>query len=164
MWMWPYIYRGRVGGNPVVQDGQLCFACQFGIYSTNVKTRVFCKSIDYRATPTNSISFIIVRNRDFDGKIPSNTVYLSDYPNIVTPFRISCQSKIYNENDISECTQDIENLLETENIQKAIFVQKALQMIIQQKALQIIIQIVIFRKTLGDALAPLPHLTCSHVM
>ena len=58
-------------------------------------------------------------------------------------FRISRQPNIDSENDSLECKQDIEKLLESENIQRGIFMYITLQMMIQR---------VKFRKTLRDAL------------
>ena len=66
---------------------------------------------------------------------------LSGYPNVESYVPHSRQLKIDNENGFLECTQDIKKLLDHENIQKAIFMQKALQMIIQSVKL---------RKTSGD--------------
>ena len=91
-----------------------------------------------------SISFLIVRNREFDEEIPFNSFSKCLSKCSHPLFHISCQPKIDNENGFLECTQDIEKLLESESIQKVIFM---------HKAIQIIIQIVKFRKTLGDSLS-----------
>ena len=90
-----------------------------------------------------SISIPIVRNGNFDRKISSKSFskWLSKYSHHL--FRISRQPKIDSENGSLGCKQDIEKLLESERIQKMIFMQITLQMMIQR---------VKFRRILGDAL------------
>ena len=89
-----------------------------------------------------SIFILIVRNRYFDVKVApkSFSKWLSKYSHHL--FRISRQPKIDRENGSLECKQDIKKLLESEDVQRAVFMQMTLQLMIQR---------VKFRKTFGDA-------------
>ena len=91
-----------------------------------------------------SISFINVRNKDFGEKLSSNgsSKWLSKYSHFL--FRIFRQPKIEYEHGSLEFTRDIEKLLESENIRKAIFMRITLQMMIYR---------VSFTKTIGDSLS-----------
>ena len=97
-----------------------------------------------RATPKDSLYlFLLLGIEILIEKYPP-TASLSGYSNVAILYcSFLASPRQIMEIAFLECTQDIEKPLESGNIQKAIFMQKAIQMIIQK---------IKFKKTLEDAL------------